>query len=204
MICTSCKKESTHNKNDLCLDCYFKLYSPTNTKNTSWLFQQAPPRFDLPAISKDPHIDQNLTKLVVKGQYHIHKDKNQLQIGNYSFPYTPDGMDELAKKTNLRIGKWLIYRSEESIDNVWKRLAILVMKRKLGTSAKVSTAQSKGKSYVICVYTKDFLDEVDVWRVREELLSEGYDESLCYKPDLYTYLNIYSGTSMIKPCRYRK
>ena len=203
MICINCKNETTHTKNDLCLDCYFKIHSPTKTIETPWIFQQVPLRFDRIRTTGEKLFDSEIADRIIKGQYSIDKDKNQLQIVDYSFPYTLEGLDKVALKAGILVGKWLIYRSEETIDSVWKKVAFSVMKRRLGSSAKVSTVKQRSKSYVICVYTDDYLVYDDVRRVREELFSLGFEESLCYKPDLYTYLNIYSGTSSIKPCRYR-
>jgi len=46
--------------------------------------------------------------------------------------------------------------------------------------------------HLICVYTEDYTDIEDVIRVERELRSLGITEALFYKPDIYTYLNIYS------------
>jgi hypothetical protein len=75
----------------------------------------------------------------------------------------------------------------------------------LGSSAKVSTAAKDPpeKPHVICVYTRNYLDLDDVKRVRGTMRNLGFTEPLCYKPDLYTYLNIYTGTTKVSPCRYR-
>ena len=89
------------------------------------------------------------------------------------------------------------------IDDTWGKIAGAIMTKMYGVSAKVSTAGQQYRSYVICVYTQNYLDTVDVQRVRSVLSSLGFRESLCYKPDLYTYLDIYSGTSSVQPCRYR-
>ena len=102
------------------------------------------------------------------------------------------------------MGKWLIYRNAADIDETWKKIATALFNNELGTSAKARTAMQKQRSHVICVYTHNYLDLDDVKRVREKLKEMGFTEALCYKPDLYTYLNIYSGTTMLTPCRYRE
>jgi hypothetical protein len=201
LICTNCEKETIHRINELCLDCYFEKNAPTKTTNRSWIYQLSPPSFDKKGTEQ--LFDSGLAQLLINGHYDLDDEKKQLTLGDYVFPYSLAGLDEMALKSGIIVGKWLIYRSEDTIDNVWKQIALAVMKRRLGRSAKVSTARQRGKSFVICVYTENYLTEEDVKRVRSELLNLGIEEPLCYKPDLYTYLNIYSGTSSIKPCRYR-
>lgn len=70
---------------------------------------------------------------------------------------------------------------------------------------KGSTARQVGtsKEYVVCVYTRNYLDTVDVKRVRHRLRELGYTQRLYYKSDLYTYLNIYHKTfPSVKASRY--
>ena len=60
----------------------------------------------------------------------------------------------------------------------------------LGSAAKIATSGAP----VICIYTKDFRDVNDVRRVLEELVSMGLVKprrAIAYKPDTYTYLDIY-------------
>ena len=47
-------------------------------------------------------------------------------------------------------------------------------------------------THLICVYTDNYADEDEVMRVEKELRSLGITGTLCYKPDIYTYLNIYA------------
>ena len=103
-------------------------------------------------------------------------------------------IDEIAKKTDLLSGKWLIYVYREHVDKLWDEIEKLVDEGKIW-SAKVSTSAhpwtSKGK-HVICVYTKNYLDEQDVMKTREVLRQIGIENRLTYKPDIYTLLGIYS------------
>jgi hypothetical protein len=125
--------------------------------------------------------------------------------GKMEIPVRDEAIDKLAKETGLVIGKWLLYVSTAQIDEVWKKIASSTFNGKLGVDTKVSTpiqAASSGK-YVICVYTKNCLDLNDVNRVRERLRQLGFVARLYYKPDIYTYLNIYKKTfPNIKASRY--
>ena len=57
--------------------------------------------------------------------------------------------------------------------------------------------------HVICVYTENFADKDDVWRVEKELRSMGFTDILKYKPDIYTWFQIYIGNKYkIKPSLY--
>ena len=121
-----------------------------------------------------------------------------------SIPLNVESIDNLAKKSGILVGKWLIYRNASEIDTVWKVIAKSTINGELGTSAKVSTAMKKSKRHVICAYTANYLDLNDAMRVREKLRQLGFTEELCYKPDIYTYLGIYYRTTSLSPCRYRK
>ena len=89
---------------------------------------------------------------------------------------------------------------------MWKTLAALHLNGDLGIDAKVATklqALGPSQSYVICVYTRDYLNLNDVQRVRKKLKEIGFNKPLAYKPDLYTYLGIYSKTFPgLKASRY--
>ncbi len=53
---------------------------------------------------------------------------------------------------------------------------------------------------LVCVYTRDFRDREDTRRVRSELRRLGFTRPLSYKPDLYTYWNVYTGNALkVKP-----
>ena len=105
----------------------------------------------------------------------------------------------LAVKYNCLCGKWMIFASERSVDEVWSKVARAVVRGELGSTAKVGppapklTGSARPAAQVICVYTYDFTDDVDVTRVRRRLRQLGFDRKLCYKPDAYTYLDIYRG-----------
>lgn len=105
---------------------------------------------------------------------------------------TTDTLDDLARRRNNRVGKWLVYCKTENVDAVWKDIAMATIRNELGILTKVATRDPERAVHVICVYTKNYLDEEDVMRVREKLRQMGHEGRLYYKPDLWTYLNIYA------------
>ncbi len=183
----------------MCKDCYFDIHSPTKTNDQPWLHQIAP-RI---ASEKGRTYDSKLAQTVIQGNYNVDSVSNQIQIDDVHFQFTVKGLDKIAMITGILVGKWLIYRNISEIDQTWKKIALAVKDGVLGVSTKVSTAMQESKRYVICVYTADYLDKSDVQKNRFHLKTLGINEHLCYKPDLYTYLNLYSGPSKISPCRYR-
>ncbi|NIR49196.1 MAG: DUF1917 domain-containing protein, partial [Phycisphaerae bacterium] len=84
-------------------------------------------------------------------------------------------------------------------DEVWGCVKLLVDEKEV-FGAKVSTkwghAARGGDNYVIVVYTPNYLDVEDVFRVREVLRDRcGVESVLYYKPDLYTKKRIYADTA---------
>jgi len=102
-------------------------------------------------------------------------------------------IDEIASKTGLVSGKWLIFVQREYVDEVWEKIEKMAEQEEIW-SAKVSTSShpsSKAGEHVICVYTKNYLDKQDVMEARETLRKIGIENELTYKPDIYTVLGIY-------------
>jgi hypothetical protein len=97
--------------------------------------------------------------------------------------------DELA-------GKWLIFLEGDRVDEAWRKVRDETVKGNLGISAKVSTAkpnpESRDDRKVIYVYTKDWRDEADVMRVRENLRTIGFTDRIGYKRNIETFRGEYS------------
>ncbi|KIY02523.1 uncharacterized protein Z520_00988 [Fonsecaea multimorphosa CBS 102226] len=131
---------------------------------------------------------------------------------------------ELAKAQGVTDGKWMLFLREEEVDAVWAVVARAVWEGKLGTAAKVATATARGDGEMmvdddggkdrglrlICIYTQDFSDQVDVKRVVQGmkdlgLLNPNLDgppsaagtnaalKTIYYKCDAYTHLDLTSG-----------
>lgn len=95
-----------------------------------------------------------------------------------------------------QVGKWLIFVAAGDADEAWRKIRDETVKGTLGISAKVSTAKpnpdSRDERSVIYVYTRDWADEADVMRVREQLRELGFTERIGYKRNIETYRGEYS------------
>jgi len=204
MQCKSCGKTINRRIDEMCADCYINSNLPTKVRNTPWVHAFS---FARKKERKYEEADEKLASAITSMTARISEDKTTIVLDvnrkAVSIPVNVETLDELARKTGILAGKWLIYRGSSEIDDTWKTIARRTFSGELGTSAKAATAmQSKGR-HVICVYTYDYLDLEDVMNVRERLKKLGLTDKLCYKPDIYTYLGIYHRTTTRSPCRYR-
>jgi hypothetical protein len=106
-----------------------------------------------------------------------------------------------------RSGKWLIFVDPEDVDEIWSNVKEAIEEGRLGSSAKVSTAKpnrlaGESKQKVICVYTYDWMDEVDVRKIREELRKIGITNKIPYKADEDTLSGKYRVTGHTKISKY--
>ncbi|EMC95940.1 hypothetical protein BAUCODRAFT_509737 [Baudoinia panamericana UAMH 10762] len=113
-----------------------------------------------------------------------------------------DELIELAVKTDTLCGKWMLFPSQDDLQQTWQLVSEATSQGKLGPRSKVATYDQSDPSgsRVICVYTYDFTDKDDVFRVLSELASLNVSpglsagrSSIYYKCDAYTYLDINSG-----------
>lgn len=125
--------------------------------------------------------NNNITKAI--NEWNILKE-NKKQI-NF------DNINDIAEKYNILSGKWLIYKKTTQIDNLWKDISINCIKGFLGPSVKVSPKDNYNKQHVICVFTKNYLDKENVYKIRDNLKNIGVINKISYKPDIFTYFEIY-------------
>ena len=101
-------------------------------------------------------------------------------------------------------GKWLIWFHVAMIDRYWQKIAEAAEQGYyLGNEAKVATARGarasiigpgykrsddsmQGKFHVICVYTYDWTDIIDVMGIRQALRELGVKRQIKYKADADT------------------
>lgn len=112
---------------------------------------------------------------------------------------TINELDRKALSDNELRGKWNIFVDKSEVDDIWECVCKGVESGEL-LSAKASTKWSREGEYsdehVVVVYTPNYFDKSDVFRVREFLKREcGIEKTIYYKPDLYTKLGIYSETA---------
>jgi len=109
---------------------------------------------------------------------------------------TMETVNMIAGKHKVTGGKWMCHVSREMVDRYWSKLAIAMISGGLGPSVyciKVSPAVEDGgrNEHVICVYTPDYRDTVQVMRVENLMRSAGVVNDLLYKPDIFSTLGIY-------------
>ena len=108
-------------------------------------------------------------------------------------------LDAEALSEGVLAGKWNVFCTPEEVDDRWRRVRAL-FDEDVVFSAKVSTKwgrEAKGQdTHVIVVYTPNYFDTDDVFRVRDSLRTRcGIDATLYYKPDLWTTKGIYGATA---------
>jgi len=96
-------------------------------------------------------------------------------------------------------GKWMIFVWSKNVDEIWSKIRDATVEGRLGIAAKVATMQPNSNAFnpdlkLICVYTEDWRDVVDVLRVRKELFRMGFDRTLTYKTDAATYRGEYAAS----------
>jgi len=204
MRCELCGKLITKCVDQKCVDCYIDSNLPTEVHNQPWVRVRSSKR----QKSGKGGFDDKLASAIVSMAAEMSKDKTEISLElcerMVSVPLSVEELDKLAQESGVLIGKWLIYRNSSEINAAWKTVAKPTINGELRMSAKVGTAMQSERRHVICVYTADYLDLEDVMKVREKLRLLGFSETLCYKPDIYTYLGIYYKTTPLSPCRYRK
>lgn len=106
----------------------------------------------------------------------------------------PGSVPEAIEDENA--GKWLIFQEPGLVDESWMKIRNATVALSLGISAKVSTSkpnpESRDNRKVIYVYTKNWADENDVMRVRENLRALGFTERIGYKRNIETFAGEYA------------
>ncbi len=95
----------------------------------------------------------------------------------------------------MSIPCWLWQPQGEEADAAWAAVARAVVLEGLAPQAKVSSVDPAKPDHALLIYTDNYLDLADVERVRDRLrrlLPQLRGRRLLYKPDVYTYLGIYS------------
>lgn len=100
------------------------------------------------------------------------------------------------RTSNGKNGKWLIFVDVSELDSTWEKVENATKAGILGPNSKAATSKSNPnaiteKEKVICVYTYNWLDTEDVFRVEKALRSIGITQTLYYKADSDTALGNY-------------
>lgn len=83
---------------------------------------------------------------------------------------TIDDLRHLAVMCKIISGKWMLFVNRQNVDEVWRRVVRATANNELGIAAKVDLADGDDQ-LLICVYTRDFRDTVDITRVLLKLRS---------------------------------
>lgn len=120
-----------------------------------------------------------------------HMEPPTTSFANWVSIQSPD-RSRFGKVDIHRFGKWCIVRYPAAIDAAWAKVRAMV------EANQVISAKASGKfqalrfgTHLICVYTPDWEDKEDVFRVRELLRTAGFVEELGYKRDLETTQGVY-------------
>ncbi|MGC9780584.1 MAG: DUF1917 domain-containing protein [Candidatus Heimdallarchaeota archaeon] len=207
-ICKKCGTDLEERKysesENLCQECFIKDHIPTKTENLNWIYvrNQIINSQDEGFESEDDFLEfiSNMHRIKrISNEIHIKDKDGSIKIK----PLNLENVDQLARDMKITVGKWMIFESPQSIDESWMKIVNAIIQSKIIASAKVSTAISKQKDYVICIYTDNYFNETEVMKVRNQLKELGFNRILYYKPDIYTYLGIYSGTCNMPAYRYK-
>ncbi|XP_060588129.1 UPF0696 protein C11orf68 homolog [Ruditapes philippinarum] len=108
-------------------------------------------------------------------------------------PVNYETLKELAIKHNTTTGKWILFTdSGGKVDHLWSLMAATVAAYDNPCyTAKVS-AFDKDINHVICIYNKDFTNMDKVLESEKAIRRMGIKCKLQYKPDVFTYLDIYA------------
>ncbi|CAC5404687.1 unnamed protein product [Mytilus coruscus] len=115
-------------------------------------------------------------------------------------------LKKLAKKYSLTSGKWMLFgKTGCEINRLWGIVANGIIRGTIPSlSAKVSAKSGEHDNHVICIYNDNFLNDEEVFALRDGIRNSMIDQPLKYKADLYTRLGIYStNTWGIDPVLYR-
>lgn len=93
--------------------------------------------------------------------------------------------------SEMKTGKWLVFVDISELDKTWQKIKKSTREGVLGVGAKAATAKlnpnaSSPNEKVICIYTYNWLDKDDVFRVEKMLRSIGIKQTLYYKQDSTT------------------
>ncbi|KAJ8063961.1 hypothetical protein OCU04_007807 [Sclerotinia nivalis] len=105
-----------------------------------------------------------------------------------------------SKTLTLVSHKWMIFCLPSEVNEIWSAIAKSTSTNSLGIGAKVSPDGRSGvsqKSRLICVYTENFSDRMDVYRVLKAIKELGLVDktqrnAIYYKADVFTYLQLNS------------
>lgn len=133
----------------------------------------------------DPHLPIKLKQIQMSEKY---KNKMPSRCKKISWIYAINQMNNYHSDT-IRSGKYLLFVGTDNIDLIWSQIKEATINGLLGDSSKVSTylqrKQKHSQQYVICIYTYDCDDLIDLQRIENNLNYLGFNH-LPYKTNKET------------------
>ncbi|KAB8293320.1 hypothetical protein EYC80_007645 [Monilinia laxa] len=107
---------------------------------------------------------------------------------------------DTAVECRCTSGKWMIFSPPSDVNEIWSAIAKSTSINSLGIAAKVAPGNDSALLQpvrLICVYTENFADKMDVYRVLKALqklglVDKSQKRTIYYKADVYTYLELNS------------
>ncbi|KAM3413718.1 hypothetical protein BST61_g10408 [Cercospora zeina] len=162
---------------------------PLTTTDDGWLWVGSPTCTQLPA---QPRANSGLD-LITFTQRGSALLKAFKEVPN---PQLAEDLLALAISTSVTYGKWMLFPSAADLAQFWRLVATATAQGRLGPTSKTAVLNPNETETVICVYTCDFSDRNDVYRVLKALVDIGLcaasGQPIYYKCDAYTYLGINS------------
>ncbi|XP_071181326.1 UPF0696 protein C11orf68 homolog [Mytilus edulis] len=113
---------------------------------------------------------------------------------------------KLAKTHSFTSGKWMLFgKTGYEINRLWGIVANAVIRGTIPSlSAKVSAVSEENDNHVICIYNDNFLNDEEVFALKDGIRNSMINQPLKYKADMFTHLGIYRTNKWgIDPVLYR-
>lgn len=111
-----------------------------------------------------------------------------------------------AQESGMTMGKWMFFKSAQTMDSFWHKVAQATAQGRLGCGSKVapSGGSNSKSSLLCCVYVSDFANRNEVKRVLTVLKDELNITPTGFKPEVYTELGIGGGNKWgLEPTLYK-
>ncbi|GFH54350.1 hypothetical protein CTEN210_10826 [Chaetoceros tenuissimus] len=180
-------QQSLSNEEIIGMKCKLIDTHPDSYESGGWIWIHSPNYHDNSFADARP--DRQHKIKAFRDEFQKHTSQND-QVTN-------EWIMKLAVKYDVKYGKWLIHVKPQFAGWKWWAIRNAVLDGKLGPTAKISTRASENYNnlHVICIYCPDFTDKKELLRIRQTLhdleITKDF-ESLSYKADAMTYLQIYS------------
>ena len=180
-------QKSLSNENIIGMKCKLIDTHPDSYTSGGWIWVHSSNYHDNSFVDARP--DRQHKIAAFRDEFNKHTSQND-QVTN-------EWIMKLAVKYDVKYGKWLIHVKPQFAGWKWWAIRNAVLDGKLGPTAKISTRSSENYNnlHVICIYCPDFTNKKELLRMRQSLHDLGITkdfESLSYKADAMTYLQIYS------------